>query len=459
MAVSPIDYLTGMGGLGPSYEDQVLGLQKIQENRNILAQQQAAAEAARVAQAQAIARAQRKRVDIDEVLRNPTAEGYARIQTLYPEDREAFKSAWETKSEDARKTDLRELGSLYGYLQSGLNDKAVALLERRIKADRAAGLDVADDEEMVAAIRSDPKRATGAVGYMLSSIVPPEQFGATVKNIGEEARADELQPGLVRKGIAEADKLETEAEYAPQRIESELASEAATRARQAAQTAIEQAQLELGWERLALDQDALATNTQLKLEQMLQSGQKVEGASLSELTKAVGSAQQNEALATRTRDLADRINASPMRGGGWRSSIGEAAAGMFGNQDAVTALRGQYEQIKNSQAIKNLPPGPATDRDIEIAMRGFPPANAGKGHIVNFLRGLAKLQDIAAAGDQRRADWISANGNLGTAKRDLDVGGVQVPAGTTFAEFNRNAGKVARRGSLPSRSYLEKYGK
>lgn len=448
-----------LGGLGPSYIEQSLGLQEVQQNRNILAQREAARLAAERAQIVAQQRAQQKQAKIESVLTNPTAEGYSELQTLFPEDREAFKSAWDTKSEAARQSDLRELGGLYGYLQSGMPDKAIASLERRIKADRAAGLDVADDEEMVAAIRADPKRATGAVGYMLSAIVPPDQFGPTVKNIGEEARADELQPGLVRKGVAEAEKAVVEAQYAPQKIESELASEASLRARQAAQTAIEQEQLSLGWKRLALDEDSLATNTQLKLEEMLQSGQKVEGASLSELTKSVGSAQQNEALATRTRDLADRIAASPLRGGGWRSSIGETAAGMFGNQDAVTALRGQYEQIKNSQAIKNLPPGPATDRDIEIAMRGFPPANAGKGHIVNFLRGLAKLQDIAAAGDQRRADWISSNGNLGTARRDINVGGVQVPAGTTFSEFNRNAGKVARRGEAPARGYLEKYGK
>lgn len=457
--VDPINYLGLMGGPQSSYIEDSLGLQQVQQNRNILAQQEAARLAAERAQIIAQQRAQQKRAMIESVLTNPTAEGYSRLQTLFPEDREAFKSAWETKSEDARQSDLREMGGLYGYLQNGMPDKAIASLERRIKADRAAGLDVAEDEEMVAAIRADPKRAAGAVGYMLSAIVPPDQFAATVKNVGEEARADELQPGLIRKGVAEAEKLETEAQYAPQVIESDLASQAADRARKEAQTAIEQAQLALGWERLALDQDSLATNTQLKLEEMLQSGQKVEGASLSELTKSVGSAQQNEALATRTRDLADRIAASPIRGGGWRSSIGETAAGMFGNQDAVTALRGQYEQIKNSQAIKNLPPGPATDRDIEIAMRGFPPANAGKGHIVNFLRGLAKLQDIAAAGDQRRADWISSNGNLGTARRDINVGGVQVPAGTTFAEFNRNAGKVARRGAAPARGYLEKYGK
>ena len=455
---SPIDYLAAMGGLGPSYTDQVMAHQTIQQNRNILAQQEAARQAAERAQMIAQQRAAQKQAMIESVLTNPTADGYARLQTLFPEDREAFKSAWEMKTEDARKTDLRELGSLYGYLQSGLSDKAIGLLERRIEADRAAGLDVADDEEMVAAIRSDPKRATGAVGYMLSSIVPPEQFAATLKNIGEEARADELQPGLVRKGIAEASKLETEAEYAPQVIESELASEAADRARKAAQTAIEQAQLELGWERLALDKDALATNTQLKLEEMLQSGQKVEGASLTEMTKAVGSAQENAALAARTNDLADKIKASDMRGAGWRSWFGENMAGVFGNQDAVSALRGQYEQLKISQALKNLPPGAASDKDIALAMKGFPPATADKNYLVSWLRGMAKMQNIAAAADQRRADWISANGNIGTAKRDMNVGGVQVPAGTTFSEFDRGARKRATQGQAPARAYLRKYG-
>lgn len=456
---NPIDYLGLMGGPQSSYIEDSLGLQQVQQNRNILAQQEATRLAAERAQVIAQRRAQQKQADIDAVLNAPTAEGYARIQTLYPEDREAFKSAWETKSEDARQSDLRELGGLYGYLQSGMPDKAIASLERRISADRAAGQDVADDEEMVAAIRADPKRATGAVGYMLSAIVPPDQFGPTVKNIGEEARADELQPGLIRKGAAEAEKLETEAQYAPQVIESDLASQAADRARKAAQTAIEEAQLELGWEKLALDKDALATNTQLKLEEMLQSGQAVTGASLTELTSAVGSAQANETLANRTEKLADQMKASSARGGGWRSSLGETAAEMFGVQDGITALRGQYEQLKNAQAIKNLPPGPASDKDIQLAQRGFPPANADKDYLVSFLRGMAKMQRIAGAADQRRADWISSNGNLGTSKRDLNVGGVQVPAGTTFSEFNRNAGRVAKRGDAPARGYLEKYGK
>lgn len=65
---SPIDYLAAMGGLGPSYTDQVMAHQQVQQNRNILAQQEAARLAAERAQMIAQQRAAQKQADIDAVL-------------------------------------------------------------------------------------------------------------------------------------------------------------------------------------------------------------------------------------------------------------------------------------------------------------------------------------------------------------------------------------------------------
>lgn len=175
----PIDYLGLMGGLGPSYIERELGLQTIDQNRNILAKQEADRAAAQQAQIIAQRRAQQKQIDFDAVLGNPTAEGFARLHMIYPEDREALKSAWDTKSEDARATDLRELSAIRGYLQSGNKDKAIARLERRIAADRAAGQDVTDDEEMIELIRTNEGGAGKFINYMLSA-VEPEKFAATL---------------------------------------------------------------------------------------------------------------------------------------------------------------------------------------------------------------------------------------------------------------------------------------
>lgn len=459
--VDPINYMAQLPQ--PDFADAIgRGLavgQNFQQNRNVLEKQRLANDQAEALFQQQQARQQQKQIEIQRALQSPTAENFARLQTLFPEDREAFKSAWETKDIAAQKADLREMGGIFAALKNDRADIAEQTLTRRIAADKAAGQDTSDDEMILDAVRKNPAQAAGIVGYSLSNIVDPKDFGATFGAVGKEVREQELQPGAVRKGLAEAATAETTAEFAPRVAESALATEEAARVEKAARVKLETDRLALDWDKLALDKDALTTNTQLKLEELTQGKNKIEGASLTELTSAVGSAQQNLALQDRASKLADDIAASDLRGAGWRSWLGEKYAGSFGTQDAVSALRSQYQQLINSQAVKNLPPGPASDKDIAVAKQGFPPADAGKDYMVSFLRGMSKMQGAAAAADDRKANWISANQNLGTAKRDLDVGGVRVPAGTTFGEFERNQRKFEKIGAPPARGYLEKYGK
>jgi hypothetical protein len=61
---------------------------------------------------------------------------------------------------------------------------------------------------------------------------------------------------------------------------------------------------------------------------------------------------------------------------------------------------------------------------------------------------MAKMQELAANNDDRRANWIAANGDLAPARRDIDVGGVSIPAGTSFSEFNNNAVKRGNAGAV-----------
>jgi hypothetical protein len=451
MATNPIDYLGALGGIGPSYQDQEQQAQVIQNNRNVMAAQQRAAQLAQQ-------RAAQKQQMVGQFIANPTAQGAAALQAAFPEDHEAFKSAWETKDKDQQQADLRELAAIHGYLQSGFADKAAGLIQRRIDADKAAGLDTAEDEDMLDTIKTDPEHAKGATAYMLAAIAGPDKLGATAKDLGDTARADELQPGLVQKGIADADKATTEASMAPQVIQTDIATKEAQAERWRAQTENEIGNLKLGWANLNLDQDKLATETQIKLQELQQTGAQVTGASLDELTKSAGSAAENQALSARSADLAERIAVSGARGG-LGSSWAEWLKGTTGNQDAVSSLRTEYSRLTNAAAIKNLPPGSASDKDVAFALKGFPPSAAPPEYLASFLRGMSKLQAVTAEADSRKADWISANGNLGTAKRDLQVGGIRVPAGTTYGEFNANALKRGKAGQPPARSYLEKYGR
>jgi hypothetical protein len=238
-----------------------------------------------------------------------------------------------------------------------------------------------------------------------------------------------------------------------------LDTEASTRARNEAQSRNEVARLSLDWKKYYLDVDALQTNTALKLQELSQTGQKVEGASLTALTEAVGSGQANAALSDRTASMADDFAALPKgTGAGSLSGFNEFLKGRFGVQDGLSLLRAQYEQLIKAGAMKNLPPGSASDADVRLALQGFPSANTDNKYIESFLRGMSKLQAAQATADNARADWISENGNLGKSKRDIVVNGTVVPAGTSFGEFSTNRAKFDKRGAPPARSYLEKYG-
>lgn len=112
-----------------------------------------------------------------------------------------------------------------------------------------------------------------------------------------------------------------------------------------------------------------------------------------------------------------------------------------GQQDYFSQLRQEYIRLRNSSAIQSLPPGPATDRDIELALKGFPPETANARTLSSFLRGMAKLQDINAGVEGAKVDWLAGNkGVLTRANRDFIAGDYTVKAGETFTDFAKRVG-------------------
>lgn len=382
---------------------------------------------------------------------NPTSDASVRMMTTYPEMREPMKEAWDLRSRDTQQQDLKFFTNIKFALANGRPDLAERVIQRVIDA---GGDDLDDDREMLEMIRTDPARAAANLDGILAAIAGPEKMGDAAKalgdmtkTLGENRRADELQPGLVRKGSADALSAETTATYAPQVIESGLANDEANRRNLDSQIATRSAQLEIA-------RDTLESNVNLKLEEYAQAGLKPDPGSVKMMNDAVVAGSANASLAEQTRGLADQFAASPVRGG-FYSGMAETAKNVFGGQDGVSVLRGRYQQLINSAAIKSLPPGPASDKDIQIARQGFPSPTAPREYIVSWLRGMAKMQDAAAGWDNSRADWIAGNGNLGPAKRDLLVNGVRVPQGTNFGSYQRRSTATTNRQALPDRSYMQ----
>jgi len=106
--------------------------------------------------------------------------------------------------------------------------------------------------------------------------------------------------------------------------------------------------------------------------------------------------------------LANDINSIDISGG-LKSSLSETFKSILGSTEEVTALRQRFNAIRTSQATANLPPGSASDKDIQLALSGFPKENANAETIVSFLRGQKKLAKVNEKFAEFKANFYAVN--------------------------------------------------
>lgn len=465
----------------------LLGQQQIEQNAGVLAQQQRA-DAARQAAAKIattpnlddatfesllapiaqadpntamqMRRQRAMRADFASVAQNPTHRAIGQLGIKYADSLKDMAAAWDGMNQAQKDAATKTSADVYGYLSAGNPEGAIAILQSQMQAAGQTGENVSAYPRMIEMIRSNPAGARTLAGLNLALGMGADKFDKVYGTLGAEDRAYQKLPSELQQSQAEAAIKQTEAQFKPQTIASDLATQQAQRAKWAADTANDIARLALDRDKLTLDRDQLQSTIQLKLEELDRNGTQLDAGARNAVNAAVGESTAASALADRMTNLADRMKGRDM-GWGWASAAREGWKGAFGGQDPVSALRSEYNQLVNAQAVKNLPPGPASDKDIALAKQGFPPDSASGEYLQSFLRGMAKMQSAVAAAADRKANWISANGSLAPVRRDTNIGGVMVPAGTTFTEFNGNAVKRSKQGDTPAslQGIIDKYGR
>lgn len=440
----PIDYSSMLTGADPGAA---------------LAQGYQEAELQKLAQAQ-LQRQLQQRQQLDtarqNAIKNPSGAAFRELFVLDPASREAIKSAHDSLDADTQKQEIGDLTAMYGYAKAGRKEDVRRIAQRRLDADKKAGLDTSDDEQFLGMLDDDDdgQDVLGLISMQLSGRLGPDKFTEAFETFGSEDRAAQELPskiGLTTAQAAQANATANKAAEEAQQIAPNAEAE-----RKLAEAKVRDLGSQIQWraDSLALDRDKLETTTQVELEKLAQArdlaGANISPGSEAEMTKAVIGAEASRQQANRMSALADNI-ANANLSGGWVSWLAQNGGQAYGKPNL---LRKEYTALVNSQAVKNLPPGPASDRDIKLALQGFPSATANAETMASFLRGMAKLQELGANREQARADWISSNGNLGTAKRDLTVNGVKVPKGSTFGDFSKSRSAVERREAVPERSYM-----
>lgn len=183
-------------------------------------------------------------------------------------------------------------------------------------------------------------------------------------------------------------------------------------------------------------------------QQLINSLQKAQNPELSAgLQKLVDDTVTNSIAAQSTagqmRDLATRAKQLGWTGG-TRTEFHEWLKSQAGWEDEQSRVIKSIEGVLGKEMLSMLPPGPATDRDVSLARKAVMKATANPQELAQALDAAARLQDKAAAVQQAKSEYISQNGGLGKAKRDVQLeDGLVIPSGTSYSEAMKIAAKNA----------------
>lgn len=426
MAIGPIDYrLDVVDPFNQAMQGYQLGMQATATNAAIQAQK-----ADEERKKQAFLQQQVRNEDLYKfsLIPNKTADDYAGIISRYPDLAEPYQKAWGILDSGQQQQTLNTASQVYAALRSQQPQIAKDILNEQIQAyDNSGKKSESNQLKMVLGlIDKSPEAAASSVGMLMSS-VSPDKFKDILSTLGGEQRANEMQPYQIAESKAKTGL--TNAQIQGQVINNQYAP-----AEKQWNIANVKSQIEERAGRLRLDRDSLETNTQLKLEELGQSSAKLDPSVVKFINDSIVDSSSAQLLSNQQFDLANQFE-NKGGGAGRFSSWSERIKEFTGNQDAYTELRNSYARIKNSIAMKSLPPGSASDADVSLAMKGMPPETADAKTIASFLRGMAKMSQREAAYNQMRAEWANQNGNLGSSKKDISVLGVSVPSGTSFNKY------------------------
>ena len=92
-------------------------------------------------------------------------------------------------------------------------------------------------------------------------------------------------------------------------------------------------------------------------------------------------------------------------------TLEEGYKSITGRQDKLTSMYLAADRLRVGRGVKNLPVGPASDKDVALVMQGELPANAAPEEIVEYARGIAKLARIGRQDAALENSWYDRYGD------------------------------------------------
>ena len=126
------------------------------------------------------------------------------------------------------------------------------------------------------------------------------------------------------------------------------------------------------------------------------------------IREATTTARQSRGRANQARNLRDRFLTEQPLSGILGRTIGSFKS-FVGGQGKLELLKKEYEGLRISDGMANLPPGAASDKDVDLALSRFPTADDNPTYIANFLNGIYKASVVDSEYQNFYADYLQKN--------------------------------------------------
>jgi hypothetical protein len=118
----------------------------------------------------------------------------------------------------------------------------------------------------------------------------------------------------------------------------------------------------------------------------------------------------------------------------------------------ISMLRTEYQKMANSEVMKSLPPGSASDADRKFAQDGVMAKNATPEQFRKGVEAMARLSEYASKYNEAKLAWVSQNnGSAGNSLKEFDVFGSPIKKGSAFhAWWNKVGNTLDPNGTAPA---------
>ncbi len=331
-----------------------------------------------------------------------------KLASQYPEQFDVVRNGMKFVDEDQRSTVVTLAAS--ARLAASSPEAMMSWLQNNSSELTRAGVDPLDVAKMY---QQNPQGFTEFVDHLgMAALGPIDYFNVQDKMAGRE---------IDRGRLAET-------------IRSNQAGEALQARRQNLSYQSAMTGHNIAAQRLALDQQEFGfkmQQAQEKAQQLISEAPKLSVNMEKGIETAVNNATASSNSANSMSALAQQFRAEKPTTGLFGNAQNMFAK-LTGSDTTLRDLRIRQNALVNSQVLKFLPPGPATDKDVEIVRQGAPTDMDNPETVARWLDAMANLERRNAQFNEFKAEWMSANGNPGQSRNGGQILGLDVKKGESL---------------------------